>query len=105
MFRLLSSAALALSLLSAVSASSFAQQNTAAKGHSATMDPDLCGAGGRGCASDIEKAWMAHAGEITSLPSVYLTIYASTCAARPDLFDVCLHDPYLILDYAGIDFH
>jgi hypothetical protein len=104
MIRLLSTAALTLTIVSAISASSFAQQAAADKDHIVVTDPDRCGAAGRGCASGIEKAWMAHGGEITNLPSVDLSIYAATCAARPDLFDVCLHDPYLILDYAGVTY-
>ena len=102
MFRFLSATALALSVNVYITLPSFTQK--AAPG-AIELDPNQCGAAGRGCASDIEKAWMAHASEIADLSSADLAVYAATCASRPDLQDACYHDPHLVLDYVGIEYH
>jgi hypothetical protein len=102
MFRLLSATALALSVNVYITLPSFTQEGAPG---AIELDPGQCGAAGRGCASDVEKTWMAHAIEIADLSSADLAIYAATCASRPDLQDACYHDPYLVLDYVGIEHH
>ncbi|MCX8571167.1 hypothetical protein [Aminobacter sp. MET-1] len=104
MKRLLSAASIALSINIYITLPSFTQE-PAPQQDIAAMDPGQCGAAGRGCASDLEKAWMAHGNDIADLSSADLAVYAATCAARPDLQDACYHDPYLILDYVGVAYH
>ncbi|OHV80371.1 hypothetical protein LCM4579_22565 [Ensifer sp. LCM 4579] len=63
---------------------------------------DRCGAGNRGCASQLVKEFM-HIG-YTLLPdtsSATISQYAHACATRPDWQRDCLADPAAVLARIG----
>jgi hypothetical protein len=85
---------LALAVLAALvagGAHTFAQQTQ-------NLDPDKCGAAGRGCAPATEKKYMAIANRLApDLPSYLIAQFASACASRPPLRAECERDPKAVL--------
>lgn len=62
------------------------------------LDPDKCGAAGRGCASATEKKYMAIANRLApDLPSYLVAQFASACASQPPLRAECERDPKAVL--------
>ncbi|MGN8023892.1 hypothetical protein ACTJJ7_24605 [Phyllobacterium sp. 22229] len=64
---------------------------------------DQCGAGGRGCVSEREKAYMDLGYRL--LPkssSSAIANFARACAERPQWADDCKHRPVIILKRLGL---
>lgn len=62
------------------------------------LDPDKCGAAGRGCASETEQKYMAIANKLApDLPSYLVAQFAAACASQPPLRAECERDPKAVL--------
>jgi hypothetical protein len=67
------------------------------------LDPDECGAAGRGCASDREREYM-HLGYklLPQSSSSAIANYAHACATKPEWRNDCEKNPALVLQRLGL---
>ncbi len=94
MMRPLPSPVIVALVVSIVAAPAIAQQAQPSQ----NLDPDNCGAAGRGCASDLEKKYMALAYKLApDLPSYLVAQFASACAKQLSLRAECERDSKAVL--------